>query len=185
MCYAMNWTVEWERTGNAEWRDRVSSDMKAMAAAVGKDGRLPGRYFDMLFGGPENMFEMEPMYDVPEFWRGWANACEAVGRQVSGNQMTAPRMLAYAACAKNDPELGRMAWDKLIGDALTPEPKPVPVSGPEVMKPVTDPAFLGAPVGWQLHGVASVQWALNALETMELARAWLPAWEAAHPATAH
>jgi hypothetical protein len=185
MCYAMNWTVEWERTGNAEWRDRVMGDMKAMAAGIGPDGRLPGRYFDMIFGGPENMFEMEPMYDVPAFWRGWVNTCEAVGRQVHGNEMTGPRMLAYAAWVKQNPELGRMAWDKLIGDALTPEPKPAPVDGPEVVKPVTDPAFLGAPVGWQLHGVASVQWALNAIETMELAKPWLPAWEAAHPAAAH
>jgi hypothetical protein len=32
-------------------------------------------------------------------------------------------------------------------------------------------------VGWQLHGVASVQWALNAIETMEMAKAWLPLWE--------
>jgi hypothetical protein len=47
------------------------------------------------------------------------------------------------------------------------------------MRPVTDPAFLGAPVGWQLHGVASVQWALNALETLEFAKKWLPDWEKA------
>jgi len=45
---------------------------------------------------------------------------------------------------------------------------------------VTDPAFLGAPVSWQLHGVASVQWALNAIETLELAGDYLPAWEQAH-----
>ena len=107
MCYAMNWTVEWERTGNTEWRDRVIDDMKAMAAGIGTDGRLPGGYFDMIFGGPENMFEMEPMYDVPAFWRGWANTCEALGRRVGGNEMTAPRMLAYAAWAKKDPALGR------------------------------------------------------------------------------
>jgi hypothetical protein len=42
---------------------------------------------------------------------------------------------------------------------------------------VTDPAFLGGPVGWQLHGVASVQWALNAIETEEMAKPWLPLWE--------
>ena len=185
MCYAMNWTVEWERTGDTAWRDRVLDDMKAMAAGIGPDGRLPGGYFDMIFGGPENMFEMQPMYDVPAFWRGWANTCEALGRRMGGNEMTAPRMLAYAAWAKKDPALGEMAWDKLIGSALGPEPKPVPVNGPTVVKPVTDPAFLGAPVGWQQHGVASVQWALNAIETMELARPWLPAWEAAHEPAAH
>lgn len=184
MCYAMNYTVEWERTGDTKWRDLVLKDMKAMAAHIGPDGRLPGGYFDMIFGGPENMFEMEPMYDVPAFWRGWANTCAALGRRLGGNAMTAPRLLAYAAWATKNPELGRMAWEKLIGNALTPEPKPVPVSGPEIIKPVTDPDFLGKPVGWQQHGVASVQWALNAIEVMQLARAYLPEWEKAHPEAA-
>jgi len=50
-----------------------------------------------------------------------------------------------------------------------------------VLRSVTDPSFLGAPVGWQLHGVASVQWALNAIETLEFAKTWLPAWETAAP----
>ncbi|HEY0945003.1 MAG TPA: Tat pathway signal sequence domain protein, partial [Opitutaceae bacterium] len=177
MCYALNWTTEWERGLDPAWRSRIEADMRTMAASVDADGRFPGRYFDMIFGGPENMAELEPMYDIPDFWAAWAETCEAVGRQVSGGQMTGPRMLAYAARRKNDPELGRLAWEKLIGTALTPAPQPQPYSGPDVMKPVTDPAFLGAPVGWQLHGVASVQWALNAIETLELAKPWLPLWE--------
>ncbi len=173
MCYAMNWTVEWERTGDTKWRDRVIADMQTMVAGV-KDGKLPGRYFDMIFGGPENMWEMEPMYDVPEFWLAWANTCADVGRQVEGGQMTGPRMLAYAAYVKKDPALGRLAWEKLIGDSPKEAAPPARFSGPNVVRPVTDPSFLGAPVGWQLHGVASVQWALNAIETMELAREYAP-----------
>ena len=182
MCYALNWTTEWERGLDPSWRPRIEADMKAMAASVDTQGRFPGRYFDMIFGGPENMFELEPMYDLPEFWRAWANTCEAVGREVNGNQMTGPRMLAYAAYKKHDAELGRLAWDKLIGDHLPARSVPVKVEGPALLRPVTDPAFLGAPVGWQLHGVASVQWALNAIETLELAGPWLPEWEQAHSA---
>jgi len=180
MCYSMNWMMEWQRTGDVRWRDRVSGDMKAMSAGLKPDDRLPGSYFDMIFGGPENLYEMEPMFDVPEFWRAWANTSEYVGRQANGNQMTGPRMLAYAAYRKQSPELGRMAWDKLIGPALPPASVPKKVTGPQLLKPVTDPAFLGAPVEWQLHGVASVQWALNAIETLELAKPWLPAWESSH-----
>jgi hypothetical protein len=179
MCYALNWTTEWERGGDVSWGARLESDMRAMAAGVDAQGRFPGRYFDMIFGGPENMWEMEPMYDVPEFWRAWANTCEAVGRQVEGNHMTGPRMLAYAAHKKNDPTLGRMAWEKLIGPPgkLPPLNVPKKFSGPDVLRTVTDPSFLGAPVGWQQHGVASVQWALNAIETLEFAKPWLPLWE--------
>jgi hypothetical protein len=44
----------------------------------------------------------------------------------------------------------------------------------DLVRLVTDPVFLGGPVGWQLHGVAGVQWALNAIETEEMAKPWLP-----------
>ena len=181
MCYALNWTTEWERGGDQTWRGRVESEMKAMAEKVDQQGRFPGRYFDMIFGGPENMWEMERMYDVPEFWRAWVNTCESIGRQVDGSQMTGPRMLAYAAYKKNDAELGRLAWEKLIGPPgkLPPTAEPKRYAGADIAHPVTDPAFLGASVGWQLHGVASVQWALNAIETLELAKKYLPEWEKA------
>ena len=180
MCYGLNWTTEWERGGDQTWRARCESDMKAMAANVDASGRFGGGSFDMLFGGPENMWELEPMYDLPDFWRAWANTCEAVGRQVGGGQMTGPRLLAYAAAVKHDAALGRMAWEKLIGPPgqLPPLNRPKKFSGPGVLRPVTDPSFLGEPVGWQLHGVASVQWALNAIETLEFAKPWLADWEA-------
>lgn len=189
LCYSLNWTTEWERGGDQSWRTRVETDMKAMAANIdAATGRFTGNsYFDVIFGGPENMWEMEPMYDLPEFWKAWANTCEFIGRSVNGGQMTGPRMLAYAAYKKNDAELGRMAWEKLIGPRggkLPPLPVPKKVTGPEVYKPVTDPAFLGAPVGWQLHGVASVQWALNAIETLEFAKPWIGEWEKPAPAPA-
>jgi hypothetical protein len=178
LCYSMNWTVEWERTGDTQWHDLVLADMKAMAAGS-QGGRFAGGgYFDVIFGGPENLWEMEPMYpDAPDFWRAWADTCEYIGRNVNGGQMTAPRMLAYAAYKKQSPELGLLAWQKLIGNALPPPARPAKVSGPNLVRPVTDPAFLGGPVGWQLHGVASVQWALNAIETEEMAKPWLPLWE--------
>ena len=93
--------------------------------------------------------------------------------------MTGPRMLAYAAWVKKDPQLGQLAWTKLIGNTLPPPSRPAKITSPNLVKPVTDPAFLGRPVGWQLHGVASVQWALNAIETADMAREWLPLWEKA------
>ena len=179
MCYALNWTTEWERGGDPTWRPRIEADMKAMAANVDASGRFPGNTFGMLFGGPENLWEMEPMYDIPAFWQAWANTCENTGRQAGGSQMTAPRLLAYAAHVKKSPELGRMAWEKLIGPAgkLPPLAQPKKFSGPGVLRPVTDPSFVGDPVGWQQHGVGSIHWALNAIETLEFAKAWLPLWE--------
>ena len=132
----MNWTVEWERTGDTQWRDLVLADMKAMAAGS-QGGRFAGGgYFDVIFGGPENMWEMEPMYpDVPDFWRAWADTCEYIGRKVNGGQMTAPRMLAYAAYKKQSPELGLLAWQKLIGNALPPPARPAKVQRAEPRAP--------------------------------------------------
>jgi len=180
MCYSLNWTTEWERGGDQSWRARIESDMKTMAANVDDKGCFGGRYFDMIFGGPENMWEMEPMYDIPAFWTAFAKTCGSIGEAAEGGQMTAPRLLAYAANKMHDPRLGQMAWEKLIGQDITSPPVPQPAAGAEIVKPVTDPAFLGKTVGWQQHGVASIQWALNAIETMELARPWLAEWEAAH-----
>lgn len=181
MCYALNWTTEWERGGDQSWRARIESDMRSMASQLDEQGRFPGRYFDMIFGGPENMWEMEPMYDIPEFWRAWVNTCEAVGRTVEGNHMTGPRMLGYAAFKKGDAELGLLAWQKLLGPPgqLPATMNPTVVDDSSVVRRMTEPDFLGESVGWQQHGVASVQWALNAIETLEFAKAYLPLWEKA------
>ena len=169
--YSTNWAAEWERTGDVKWRDRVLAGMRNI---VGRSngGPLGANYFDIIFGGPEILFDEKQMFDYPEFWEGFAKVCEAVSTS-GGNQMTAPRGAAYAAYVRKDQRLGYLAWDKLVGTANVAEaiPQNRKIEGPEVVHPVTDPVFLGGSAGWQLHGVASIQWALNALEVTELAKA--------------
>jgi hypothetical protein len=176
--YSINWATEWERTGDVVWRDRVMAGMKSIVAQS-NGGPLGSNYFDIIFGGPEMLFDEKQMFDYPEFWEGFAKVCEAVATS-GGNQMTAPRGAAYAAFVRKDQRLGYLAWDKLVGTANVAEaiPQNRKIEGPEVVHPVTDPVFLGGSAGWQLHGVASIQWALNALEVTELAKAYLPGWEA-------
>jgi hypothetical protein len=132
----------------------------------------------VIFGGPEILFEEETMFDYPEFW---ANVCQSLSTS-GGGQMTAPRAAAYAAFVKKEPAPDKLAWDKLVGNAVIGPtmliPQPHRMSGIEVVHPVDDPVVLGRSVGWQLHGVASIQWALNAIETLELAGDYLPQWEA-------
>ena len=184
ICYSGNWATEWERTGNPIWRDRVMAGMKNIVARS-NGGPLGTNYFDIIFGGPEILFDEKQMFDYPEFWDGFAKVCQAVSTS-GGNQMTAPRGAAYAAYARKDQTLGSLAWEKLVGTAVITPNTVIPqnriISGPEVLRPVTDPVFLGSTDGWQLHGVASIQWALNAIETTELAKPYLPAWEAARNA---
>jgi hypothetical protein len=179
--YSSNWATEWERTGDPVWRDRVLAGMKSIVARA-NGGPLGANYFDIIFGGPEILFDERTMFDYPEFWEGFEKAMEAVASS-SGNQMTAPRGAAYAAFIKKDQRLGSLAWDKLVGDAQIGPATQIPplrrIDGPGVVHPVTDPNFLGRSAGWQLHGVASIQWALNAMEVTELARPYLPEWEKA------
>jgi hypothetical protein len=184
MCYAMNWMAEWERTGDPQWRDHVLADIESILARPAPT--RPVSHFSMIFGSPENMAQMEAMFDVPGLWARWADMCEVFGRNASGGTMGAPRALAYAARAKNSTELGVLAWEKLIGNAFADGVPSAAVSrpafSPDTVNPVHDPIFLGASVGWQLHGPASVQWALSAIATSALARDHLDDWEASKKA---
>jgi hypothetical protein len=182
-CYAINWMTEWERTGDTKWRDRVVGGMRNIVNTSGAGNSFGGGYFDLIFGGAENLAVLERMLpDEKDFWAGWARTCERLAPS-SGNNMTAPRMAAYAAYKLKDPALGVRAWEALIGDGMAGQNsgfKPADlIRSPDLLNPTHDPVFLGRSAGWQLHGPASVQWALNALETMELAREYLPQWEAA------
>jgi hypothetical protein len=179
ICYSIDWSTKWERTGDPIWRDRVLAGMKTIVARS-NGGPLGQNYFDIIFGGPEILFDEKQMYDYPEFWDGFAKVCEAVSNS-NGNQMTAPRGAAYAASVRQSQQYGSLAWEKLVGTANpnNPIPQNVVITTPNVLHPVTDPVFLGRSDGWQLHGVASIQWALNAIETTELAKPYLRAWEAA------
>jgi hypothetical protein len=181
ICYSIDWATKWERTGDPVWRDRVMAGMKNIVARS-NGGPLGTNYFDIIFGGPEILFDEKQMFDYPEFWQGFTKVCQAVSTS-RGGDMTSPRGAAYAASSLKDQRLGSLAWENLVGTAAIGPDTVIPqnrkVTGPEVLKPVTDPVFLGSTDGWQLHGVASIQWALNAIETEEFAKPYLAAWEKA------
>ena len=48
------------------------------------------------------------------------------------------------------------------------------VSTRNIVNPVEEPMFLGRTAGWQLHTPSTVQWMLNAIETMEWGREYAP-----------
>lgn len=187
MAYSINWATEWERTGDVVWRDRVMAGMKTVVAAAQAGGRGAGGggNFTYLFGGPEICFEQQLMFDYPEFWENFTRVMES-GAVGNGNSMTPARCAAYVAWMRKSQEWGNLAWDKLVGTSQTMTGEkvvqPTLINGPEVLNPVHDPNFLGRTAGWQLHGVSSVQWALNAIQTIEFAKPYLPAWEAARRA---
>jgi len=181
-CYAINWETEYERTLDPKARDYVLKLMSNVAPATATDGlRWGGSYFDIIFGGMEIMEELKPMFPDQNFWNAWAYSCAAIGPGISGGDMTGPRLTAYAASIWRDQGYGVRAWNQLLGTGGIPTIAAPPLnSGTNVVNPVHDPVFLGSSAGWQLHNPATVQWCLNALETLALAGYALPEWEAAH-----
>lgn len=187
---AGNWMTEWERTGNTKYRDKIVTGMKALASmpkglmtalSFGYDPKtgmlynvpekIPVGQFVMIMGGAETAFELNALLNVPEWSKAWLDLCEYWAR-TGGGDMAAPRAIAYAAYIKDDSTLGRLAWKRMFeegdgtGYTRFPEhftkvkPSDAPVQVEEVPKAMAS-------------GHLS-QWALNIIETLQLAGKWLP-----------
>lgn len=229
--YAGNWMMEWERTGNPYWGERLLNSMRDIVALGRESGRLvfdyfntdTGRFmvylnedpefkgtvdapesdfvpasslgrgrlskivgyrvskvrgdtFSTLFGAPELLTDMKATVDYPEFWAMVDNSFRDVSGSRGGN-MTGPRMAAWVANSCSDADMGALAWKNLLDNGRTDtesdgtpvRPHDVKVSGPDVMKAVSEPYFLGREAGWQRHTPSTTQWLLNAIEVMEWA----------------
>jgi hypothetical protein len=118
--YCINWMTEYERTGDTRWLDKIKAGMQTQLALAAKPGQLLGAgpydpatakfmpggrgggptNFDLLFGTTEIMAELELTVDYPQYWEAW-HAYAATGEG---------RLLAYAAWATKNAELGKRAW---------------------------------------------------------------------------
>ena len=100
--------------------------------------------------------------------------------------MTGPRMAAWVAHSRKDAEMGSLAWKNLLDNGITETESDgtkvldhiheagEKVSTRNIVNPVEEPMFLGRTAGWQLHTPSTVQWMLNAIETMEWGREYAP-----------
>lgn len=88
-----NWMIEWERTGNSEWRDRILTGVKSLSkmpyglfsgkgAAMGYDpetfqlyqlspDHIGHSHLSVLMGGPEIAFELTDLLDDDDWTRLW------------------------------------------------------------------------------------------------------------------
>ena len=236
--YAGNWMLEWERTGNEYYRDRLLNSMKDIVALGSLSGRLAFDYFDpetgrfmvylkedpeyrgtvdapesdfapaaslsrsrlerivgyrlgnvrgdtfsTLFGAPELLTDIRATVDYPEFWKLADNSFRDIS-DVDGGRMTGPRMAAWVCDSENDAELGTLAWRKVLdrgrtdkesdGTPVSEIEEPRTVTGPDLVKPASDPYFMGRTAGWQRHTPSTVQWLLNAIEVMNWAGEYVP-----------
>jgi hypothetical protein len=187
---AGNWMTEWERTGDTQWRDKIITGMKDLAAMPGglrtalsfgydpKTGHLydvPDKQktgqFVMIFGGAETGFELGTLIDVPEWSKAWMDLCEDWAKTGAGD-MAGPRAAGFAAFMKNDATLGRRAWELMSkpGDATGRERFPAKFS----VIPSADVPQPGDEVFGDMATGHLSQWALNIIVTLELAGRWLP-----------
>ncbi len=94
--FASNWLTEWERTGDAKWRDKIVVGMDSLAAmplgmlsgpnfaydpATGKLFDIhdieKGNYLMLaVFGGAEVVFELLQVIDHPAWEKTWLQCCE-------------------------------------------------------------------------------------------------------------
>jgi hypothetical protein len=80
------------------------SQDQASAPAARRMGGGPG-YFDMIFGAPEIMAELLPMLNYEPFREAWLKVCQSLAN-TTGNQMTGPRMAAWAYHLSGDTQMG-------------------------------------------------------------------------------
>jgi hypothetical protein len=143
-----------------------------------------------LFGGPELMFEINPVIDDPQWTDAWMQYCQllaaprdeqekALGNVVkTGAGADYARMAAYAAYVKHDPKLAARAWEQFLhagnlggtapGAAAPRDPfeihkldgSDVPTAIDEIRNASTN---------------ATSQWCLNAIELLQLVGDQIPA----------
>jgi hypothetical protein len=131
LAIAGNWMTEWERTGDAHWRDKILAGMKSMEAmphgfrtgknmlmgfdpATGvltaRDSSLGSYSLATIMGGAELMFELNLSIDDPSWQKLWADFCADSGQGISGS-----KLLAYAYSVTKNPALAQGALTGLRG----------------------------------------------------------------------
>lgn len=139
LAYAGNWMTEWERTGNAAYRDKIIAGMKSIVAlpnriftgplALGYDpatGIITSEcdpklestnHLMTIMGGFEVMNEMMRMIDVPEWNDAWLDLAARYKQkawELRKNRFRISRLLGYAAYHTRNPELAKEAWTDLF-----------------------------------------------------------------------
>ncbi len=110
--FASNWLAEWERTGDVQYRERIVTGLRDIAAmphgmcsgpAFGYDPATHRLHyigddnykFLMVapFGGAEVVFELAGLIEVPEWTRAWLEFCEVYNAEPAEQVRRAGRAL--------------------------------------------------------------------------------------------
>ncbi len=192
-----NWMTEWERTGDTQYRDRIVAGMDSIAGmpyglfsgpgVLGYDPRTKRLYNEAgpdskhtshlvtIMGGAEVVFELAGMLDHPGWTEAWLAYCTKYSAAVDGvgggsNPQWHARLTAYAARQGRDPQLAARAWRELLGGGPRGPRRamyaPMRIDPPEVLRPIEEVPSLSTN--------SAAQWALNAIQVLELVGEHIP-----------
>ncbi len=148
------------------------------AFEITKSDKVSVSHLNAVFGLVEVCAELIQLLDVPEFKRAWLDYCELynaspeeqqrrLGRSLGPGNLRQghARLTAYAARAKNDPELAKRAWSEFSRDwrGRTSPSGPFDVTklaGPAVLRPVDEAVFVSTN--------DAAQWGLAAIQCLAL-----------------
>jgi hypothetical protein len=177
LAIAGNWMTEWERSGDARWRDKILAGMKSMEAmphgfrtgrnllmgfdpATGvltaRDTTLGKYNLSTIMGGAELMAELNMSIDDPAWKKTWTDFCAD-----SGEVISLGKMQAYAYAVTKDATLAQSAVATLRTSHNIRVGRAQP---PNVLAPMDD--------GTDTNG--SSQNGLNAIVVLELCADALP-----------
>ena len=176
LAIAGNWMTEWERTGDAQWLNKILTGMKSMASMphgfrtgegllmgfnpetgmlFARDTTLGKYNLSTIMGGAELMFELNMSIDDPAWKKVWADFCAD-----SGEGISLGKMQAYAFYMGRDSALAQSAIESVHG-GLRRGGRAMP---PDALAPVED--------GTDTNGAS--QTSLNAIAVLELCATVLP-----------
>lgn len=153
----------------------VTMDLDTGEFSIAPKNQVGISHLNAVFGLVEICAELIQNFDVPEFRQAWLDYCElynadpAVQEARIGRSFPNPnlrqghsRLTAYAAAKLGRKDLAARAWDEFKGSARWErvEPKRVPVTGPDVLRPVDEAR------GVSTNGTA--QWGLAAIQCLAL-----------------
>lgn len=139
VAYVGNWMTEWERTGNAKYRNKIVAGMKSIAALPdglftgnkalgyrpdtgvlsydGPAGLCNTNHLMTIMGGFEVMNELLPLQLCPEFnivWLDHARRYRAMVEKIGRNHFPVRRLDALAAWYDSDAVRANEVWRALL-----------------------------------------------------------------------
>lgn len=202
LALAGNWMIQWERTNDDIWRDKINRGIESFSempygffsglqGAFGydpsskyayalKDSLISTNHLSVLMGGPEVAFELTELIDNPKWNALWYQFCTLYG---------APREEIEKVLGRNE-SLGRLGphYARLPAYAyfLSGNQDYATLAWKEFLNTNTQNELVirnlaGVQVYKEMDEMPNIssnnaaQWSLNAIELLELARDFMPA----------